>query len=100
MIKLLIKRETLWSKNYWNFKIQASLVYSTKICVYVLNNSYYIDKYFLPFQNGKSIGRGFGNSKDVSDIMTDSFRTQLVNMGTRAQACKYIVTKTTTLKLL
>ncbi|EDV98626.1 GH22395 [Drosophila grimshawi] len=38
------------------------------------------------FGNAKSLGSSFGNAKDLSDIMTGSFRVQLINMGTRAAA--------------
>lgn len=40
-------------------------------------------------QNAKSLGSSFGNAKELSDIMTGSFKVQLINMGTRAAACKY-----------
>lgn len=44
---------------------------------------------FWNLQNAKSLGSSFGNAKDLSDIMTGSFKVQLINMGTRAAACKY-----------
>uniref|UniRef100_A0A1A9X1K3 Protein unc-79 homolog n=1 Tax=Glossina brevipalpis TaxID=37001 RepID=A0A1A9X1K3_9MUSC len=36
--------------------------------------------------NAKSLGSSFGNAKELSDIMTGSFKVQLINMGTRAAA--------------
>ncbi|KAI9580075.1 hypothetical protein GQX74_000863 [Glossina fuscipes] len=37
-------------------------------------------------KNAKSLGSSFGNAKELSDIMTGSFKVQLINMGTRAAA--------------